>query len=350
MLNNDLYRRLKSLFGDVGVSNQGAEAIFDSIETDDGEYWGRIREAGEQYNVDCPFCSDTRKRLYISYLYCTSVNNDGKHTRFGSGLAICFNETACMEDRENRRELRRRLMEADYSECEITPKQETRKGRAVPPKNMLSIASLPIDHKAVKYLLDRGIDAECATKHGMAYCPFAPAMPMAEDRLYIPIFDADGTTVGAQFRLLYTTDDKFPPKYWTLPGTKLSRTLYNIEHAIHEPWVVAVEGVFDALRLGDNGVAFFKNTLSARQTQLLKTHWRHIVLMPDVDIPKTERDKRTYERAMRSMDDLVEELRGNPSIETAVKIELSPDKDPADYTRDKLIEMIEEASCGRIPC
>lgn len=106
-LNPKLYRAMKRTFRQVEIVNHGQRAcVTHRHEFGPG---GRIRikiEAtrGEYYRANCPFCRDTRKRLWISYLWGEMDPKTGKKMMH---LATCFNEECidCWERQERLYEL-----------------------------------------------------------------------------------------------------------------------------------------------------------------------------------------------------------------------------------------------------
>ena len=69
MRNTVLYNKLGALFGKVQVANEGTEQ--------------------EEYRVCCPFCGDTRNRLYIN---CRWGTTDPAEQRTIKHLVNCYNE------------------------------------------------------------------------------------------------------------------------------------------------------------------------------------------------------------------------------------------------------------------
>ncbi len=71
-LNPDLFEALAASFGTVLIANEGERARVD-YRPSWGSPKGQVRlkavrtVSGEYYRVDCPFCTDTRKRLWINH-------------------------------------------------------------------------------------------------------------------------------------------------------------------------------------------------------------------------------------------------------------------------------------------
>ena len=114
VLNQLLYDRLRSSFGHVKVSNPGKAFIAtdtESIFSEPGQpprMRLEISNDGEYYMVFCPYCLDTRYRLYVNHMY-GKKSDAGRQMKF---LAVCYNE-ACMRKEENREDFQRRLAVTD---------------------------------------------------------------------------------------------------------------------------------------------------------------------------------------------------------------------------------------------
>jgi len=336
MLNNDLYFKLQTVFGKVRIAKDNSPAVF----TVDDQGWGKLTQGGEEYRICCPFCGDTRFRLYLSYLYCSSVSRDGKDVRFGNGLAWCFNETKCMDSSENRQQLRDMLDMPEFALFGTTGTTEIK--TVVYPKLLIPLLDLSKYHHAIEYLHSREIDIEYAASKNIAYCPFDMEMPLASDRLFIPVYTMDGQFIGGQFRQLNKSGDDITPKYWSLPHSRFNTTFYNIQSAVGKKLVVVTEGVFDALRVGDCGLATLTFGLSTAQEMLLGCFWPEIVFVLDSDIPKNKEHEKQLSRCKNKLLHASDRLRERGKKVTVIDY-LEPGKDPADYSSEELFKIIEEA-------
>lgn len=332
MLNPDLYHRLKSVYGDVLVSNQDdpGETIRDPgfVDPITGNFkQGRIVHAGgEEYRVCCPFCGDDHYHLYINYRYGTR-DEEGNPIC----LANCFHD--CLEEESNRKKL--------YYDICVNPsgrrmpirsvttlKRKTSSVKQVvrPVNQVVPLSALPEDHIVVQYLKDRGFTREYLANYHLGYCADQNDW-MAYDRLIIPIISR-GKCVGWQARAIRESDKG--PKYYTSPNVTLGNYLYNFDVARQCPYVVLTEGVADAWRVGPAGVCLFGKSLSAGQQKLLLNNWigKPICVMLDRDAEKES--KKITEK-------LLSKHRG-PVIFVPV-----PEgyKDPGDVPHDVLINHIQ---------
>ena len=145
-LNKGLYSALVSQFRHVEIGNRGetAHVSYSPI-------WEprkvRLRAevfGGEYYRINCPYCSDTRQRLWISYRW---AEVDPRTRSELLHLAICFNED-CIDSYEVRQDLFERVYPWPYRR-RTEPKPNEPVLDAVPPpkprKFRLPADCIPID-------------------------------------------------------------------------------------------------------------------------------------------------------------------------------------------------------------
>jgi len=103
--------------------------------------------------------------------------------------------------------------------------------------------------------------------------------------LIIPIRDENGIHVFDIERSLLKDADT---KYYFDPGCPKSEYLFNLDRAKNCSKIYLVEGVFDAMAIGDNGVALLGKFLSSECLQKLKNIERikEIDIILDDDAPK----------------------------------------------------------------
>ena len=177
-----LYDLLHREFGDITIANEGEEVVIAGKRwnaTEGRTEWDII-QPGEYYRVDCPYCGDSRKRLWFHYCY--GQRDEDGHT--ANWLAICYNE-GCLSGRdrravENRQDLEIRLFNAEMSTGDRNHLLATRAGRknddgplveVTLPGKVTTLDALPSEHEAVRYIEDRGYDAaKLGRKYGLCYC------------------------------------------------------------------------------------------------------------------------------------------------------------------------------------
>jgi len=332
-LNNQLYVRMKHQFGAIEIANQGEQILISGTSVlRNGRPGSNIAHPGEYYRVNCPFCNDTRRRLWINHSYGMIDPANGQPMTY---LAICYNED-CLTDEYNRKLLREmllgirnrstRVIDWSASSGMEVPVQQLRE---MPwPGNVTEIQRLHDGHVVVRYLTDRGFAKDRLGRFGVMYCTQADGRyPLVGNRIIAPVY-MNSVRVGWQARYVGEPIYRGIPKYYTCPGMHKSRVLYNFDHARCYPFVVVVEGITDVWRIGDQAVALLGKSLSSQQSTLLKDTWENkpIIVVMDSD---------AHEEAGRIVDVLAASG-GNP----AVSVRLPAGKDPADLPDDEIWDAI----------
>ena len=135
------------------------------------------------------------------------------------------------------------------------------------------------------YLERRGIAPQTAAWFGVGYYAGAGFL---RERVAFPIHDERGFLVGYAGRGV----DAREPRYLFPPGFRKLQVVYNLHRAL-EPaarqgnWAIVVEGFFDCLKVHqagyENVVALMGVSASSRQSELLRGHFRDLVVMLDGD-------------------------------------------------------------------
>ncbi len=363
-LNPVLYQSLQDTFGHVRVSNEG-EPIQVRYRPDwqhrNGRRQAVVVSAGETYYVNCPFCSDTRKRLGISYHWSVPDEETGDDMLH---LANCFNEK-CISTREVQKKLHAlvyphgnygrtmkvQLPAASPASAPVAPR------RFLLPESV-SLAEMPEDHPAIRYLRRRNFDPLRLSKRwGVSYCEVNRAPPGRENRpyfnegrivypVYAPTYRLDnearlvrGTRLaGWQARTLKANPPKSVPKYLTARGMKKSELLYGLPQAIKsEGPVVIVEGVTDVWRLGPGAMALFGKSISPAQIVLILKYFpgQPVVVLLDAE---TEKEARLACQKIRSG----RLAAGDKSSVVIAELPVGR-KDPGDCTYKEVWNVVEEA-------
>lgn len=276
-LNPYLYRRLRRCFGTVKVANRGEEMAAGALRDYNGSPRLAILSTGELYRVCCPFCSDTRHRLYISYRY-GQRDVFGRCLRF---LAHCHNETVCLADPDNQEDLWSTIcgLDGDHlTQVKVKPGRPADEGGPIAwPGPCRPLAKLPPEHPARGYLEVRGFDPDRLSRvYRVRYCDDSHYY-LARGRIIIPVF-ARGGLKGWQARHVGELDWKgrkdLPPKYFTSPGMQKRSLLYNFDRARQYATGVIVEGVSDVWAFGPMAVCTFGNAMSEPQRRLFLAAFR----------------------------------------------------------------------------
>lgn len=309
-LNPALYRRLERLFGTVRIGGEGESLLAKPyIDPVLGVPRLAISHAGEYYEVVCPYCTDTRYRLWINHAW---GQKDG-HNRFMTFLAVCYNED-CLSSEENRADLIEKLTGSEnwLSQVKLRP------GKIVPeeacevvwPGCVKPLAKLLPDHPANRYLMLRHFDPDKLSKlYDVRYCSESQYV-LARNRIIIPIW-AGGKLRGWQARHIGELPWKdpakkrdLPPKYFSAPGSHFrSKTLYNFDRARQWQTGVIVEGPADVWSFGSMAMGCFGNTLTPIQTRMFLSVFRKRtgVLLLDPEEYESKRTRKTIEELKRAM-------------------------------------------------
>lgn len=330
-----LYRVLLQKFpGGVRIANQGESCVMTSRPKAGGVVYTAITHSGEYYRINCPYCRDTRYRLWVNHMF-GQLDGNGREMRF---LANCYNED-CLSKEQHRRHFtdlvlgfqnygsRRQAPFAIQPGEWVDPTQmgvAEMPGQIIP---MFQLAQAAPDHAAVDYLCrQRRYTQQMLAKYELGYCTYAPKYPAATNRIIIPI-RMNGVLVGWQARYIGSTDWRTTPKYYGLPGMRKRMMLYNYDTAKNCPFVVVVEGATDAHVVGDPCVAILGKSLSTYQATTLLSTWpgKPIILIFDPE-------------ARDEMAKTTEELRDNGAV--VVEIILPGENDCGDYDRRELWNII----------
>lgn len=347
-LRPDLYARLSARFGDVAVAREGEGMIARKCAQQYGDEQGNkilrleVDQPGEVYRICCPFCNDTRKRLWVNHLWAyREPSEGGKKPVSYMWLVRCFNED-CLSLPGRKSEFYKMVYddvgygqhfgEDIVADGKLSP-TELKKAR--PPGLMTPLVQLPLNHPANAYLSSRGYDPRYfATQYRLTFCTKAfdeKYAALLEGRIILPIY-MRGELVGWQARYLGEPPDKWCPKYFTMPGFHKTSCLYNFDTAVRYRYAVVTEGATKVWRYGVEGVGLFGNDCSTIQAQLLASSWEVVICLLDGNVP----DKNL---------ELYDSIRGGgPQV---VLVELPPDREPGDYETSHLRALVAAAAGQR---
>lgn len=235
---------------------------------------------GEYYRVSCPFCTDTRHRLYINHMY----GRTDFYGRRSTYLARCFNETLCMHNQDNVEALWDHIISPNLGleDARIKQGQVVSGSKKVfeMPGACTRLDKLRLGHKAVQYVLDRNFDPKnLGSYYKFHYCSDS-FYYLAIDRITIPIFNK-GVLRGWQCRYvgeLPWKDKKkkkdLPPKYFNAPGMDKTSFVQNMDRAKHWHTGVGVEGWFDVVSFGPMAMPAMGDSWSLAQQRSVIRHFR----------------------------------------------------------------------------
>lgn len=347
VINPDLYERAKKV-GDpegIKISMPNMKASY-TKKLEDGKVVGYIErgQTGEKYVVCCPFCSDTRHRLTISYLYCSTVREeDGTKIHFGP-IARCFNEE-CLQSPENAKRLNKILtgshIDAAFHGFNVSASDgESSPSKAKLPNELVKFSELGSNHPASKYLEGRGFSLGEVDRRGVRYCESFPEWPIGEDRIFFPCHHMNTfEVIGGQMRDYNYSESNIAPKDLTLPGTSISQGAFGFtEDLTKEDYVIVAEAPLDAIAADSNAIASFGGTVNSWHTSRLIENFKFIIFMPDGDVRLDAEDdgKADIARRIRTQMDNIKRI----GTSKCLWVRLPKDKDPADLGRYGVTEYI----------
>ena len=213
-----------------------------------------VLHSGEELRVSCPYCNDTRKRLFINHRW--GVKDE--YGRQNLWLAHCWNEE-CLSSYLRQK----RLYELVFTNERPPRLDQLLRGRivdwrnipAAPPGPVVPLSELAArdtSHPAVQYLRQRRFDPDyLSERYQVGFC-LESVYALAENRIYIPI-TMDGKLRGWQGD---------PPKYWSMPNMRRRELAYNWDSAVLHNTIVIVEGPADVWRTGPQALGCIGKTLS----------------------------------------------------------------------------------------
>jgi DNA primase len=193
-----------------------------------------------------------------------------------------------------------------------------------PPNRPLGFVLHNVDWRH-PYLASRGITSETARSFGLG---LYQGTGFLKGRVVVPIHNECDELIAYAGRAV----DGEEPKYRFPAGFRKSQVLYNLNRAIHtgNRTVIAVEGFFDTLKVHQAGhsavVALMGSTLSARQAELLASHFHQVLLMLDGDLA----GQQGAEAAAHSL---------QPKVDVSV-IRLSPGVQPDQLASNELNHLL----------
>lgn len=311
-LNPGLHDRLLKVFGHVRVANQGQPMRAMHL-PDRSQQRARLRliisEWGETYAVNCPFCTDTRRRLTINHRWAVRDPKTGDDMLH---LCHCHNED-CTNNRTNQKRLHAMVFPDGRFADEVDDVPSLSAfGNVVaparkikPPGPVFPLQRLPPEHPANLYLAGRFFDPERLGRfYRVGYCVQSSYF-LARNRIIVPVYQ-HGKLEGWQARFIGDMDWKAPdapPKWWTCPNMHKSKLLYNLDNARLWKTGVVVEGAGDVWGFGPMAVATFGSSMSGAQQAALFAAFGtgSLVMLWDPDVQADPKKKLHYDGVLHGL-------------------------------------------------
>lgn len=223
---------------------------------------------GREIHFDCPFCTDTRKRMYLNLstnkIYCHNCQAKGTILN----LIQFVNKTTFEQAKIQYKE----IVGTQFVPQEVTreslmtnlllPLVRELDKRPIPlPESLKRInpnKPTPPEKRAIKYLNSRGV-----TNKQIVNCGMAVSLESEwKDRVIIPIIERGQTTfyVGRAISKNAKLKEKSPSN----EDFQISKSevIFNLDKAVAKYGKIIIsEGIFDALSFGDIGVSLLGKVL-----------------------------------------------------------------------------------------
>lgn len=272
-----------------------------------------------EFRINCinPECDDDTGHLDINLkkgvYHCWKCGYSGKVLKLLKdylGWVPEFEEYISVE------ELKNPLQEA---EAKVIPKMASE----ILPKefNTFNGNLTFVGQKAYKYILGR-MTAEDVSKYSVGYC----GLGKYKWRIIIPVTE-NGKVIYFVARTFMNEKPVYKNPTKEEYGIGSEEIVFNIDGARKQGQAVVCEGVFDAIRVGGDGVALLGTNLSEIQEIKLINKISRIYIMLDAD----------------AKDKAVNISRKLLRYGKDVRLVIIPNGDPADWPKDSLRKFIEEA-------
>lgn len=279
VLNPELYAALHKNFGDVRVTNPDVKRI---VRTRRGEA-DIVVERGEHYNVSCPCCGDTRKRLSISY---TLLTKRWYERSACTHLFHCYNEHCDFKDSKYWDQLLEdyELAKQGLLEVKIPEKTSGRRRQNYSislPKGLQPLHELSDSHIAIRFVRNKyNIPVEYMSKvYGASFTGERDKQfPLVKNRIVFPIHNLEGKLVAWQARSIYLDVE---PRWLLPPG--FMPTFYNGYRVPPHATPVVCEGIPACIASGPTAVAIFTNLINRIKAQEFSERWSTVIIATDPD-------------------------------------------------------------------
>jgi len=236
------------------------------------------KQGQDEYYFTCPYCNHHKKKFAINFrngYHCWVCDQRGKN------IYRIVRKFGDYQQRQKYRELQGLVDLSDFEEMFKEYNNIEDKQVLEMPREFVSLCNkdLPMDSTdAIRYLSSRGIGRREILKWKIGYCKEG----RYGGRIIIPSFDLDGdlnyyiarSYVGHSRRYLNPTANR--------------DIVFNELNIDWDEPIVLVEGVFDAIKAGDNAIPILGSTLRERSRlfQAIAIHDTPVYMALDKDAEK----------------------------------------------------------------
>ncbi len=291
----------------VKVVNQGCTATLELCKRRGGATYAKPSSGGEEYKICCPFCSDGKHRLYVSYLYGTESTNPG-YVGTLKNLAYCQNE------QEVKRELWDIISTTNYASLSklglvrVRESGPAEKKELMPMGEVVPLHELNTFHPAVTYLKSRGFNPNYL---GKSYGVGAVISHQHEElrmrklltgRIVFPYY-VNRKLVAWQSRYAGEVPKGSSILRWYYPSGS-GKHLWGFDNASHFQGCILCEGILSAVNFGPAAMAIGGKVLLPHMLDAIVGKWSNVLvaLDPDaginrnVDLEKHDRQQKMVEQ------------------------------------------------------
>lgn len=351
LLNRPLFVTMcgqRNKFGMIGIVRRG-EPLCGSYTKDPRNDRTElvITSRGETYTGNCPFCNDTRGRLWVSHIFGTV---DAELSYRHSETWKCYNNE-CQGSVEHRQKLEDMILfptrVAPSVRSPIVKSGPKGLEPCVFPGDTVPVAFLEPDHPAAAYLDGRNFDRdELSRIWGVMLASRVPTGirgSAAQGRIIIPV-RVCGRMVGWQARYAGDADWKKMGIVKYLTYFPKSLAVYGIDEVDADgryPYIAAMEGATDVWRHGPGAVCPFGKTFSPTQIKIVaeRLDGRPLVLVPDQDDRESSPNFVKTAKAVNAS----QKVNGWPLSPIGL-VDLPEGKDPGSIDRNLLRELCAHAA------
>ncbi len=298
-LNPDLYEVLKARFGTVKVSDAGAP-FRGEIVVENGRRRFKQINGGEQYNVCCPFCDDTKFKLGIGHRWLTKPTPD---TPMLTHNARCHRGRGCpVTEFAFYKEFLEALEDSDLRAAIVrlpTPVKPAEAVKVRLPEGLVPLDKLPSGHPALQFLARQYKDLDpgyLAHHYGAAFVSTRdPYYKMAFERIIFPIYDG-GKLVAWQGRSI----EPKPETKW-LFTTGFKKVWYRRDVIPLNAFPIIAEGITSSIACGPNGTCLFGKSVDEDRARDMGARWRGCIIAmdPETFLPDPRSDGKVCAHEVR---------------------------------------------------
>jgi DNA primase len=281
-------------------------------------YWTSGKNVAENsINIKCPFCDDHSNHLCIfkdgGNIYCWRCSKKGSlYSAIKEITRISYSKYDDILHEMKMRDL----------DISASAKKEKVKIKEIEFPALFKPITKKAPKGVIQYVESRNISIDTCKRYNLHYCLYGEFA----QRIIIPIYYSDmlvawqGRDFSGQSAIRYKTSDK----HETNP---VNSFLYNLDSISDK--AILVEGVFDAIAVGNSAIASFGSSLCLEQ--------RHKLINKDLKELIVCWDEDKYVEAEKMAAELM------PFIEKIKVVRLPKDKDPADLGISMLMRYIDMA-------